>query len=481
MKTIELYRKLKIRSWGLLGVLILGVILSLTFFADSALAARSLTMKQIVVDAQVMPDASMLVTERLTVDFSGQWNGFNIKIPQGDTPIVEETVMEKGKPYILNPGTKYGPPGTYLPKTEGNQIIIDWSIAASDEVRTFDVSYRVKNAVKIHSDSAELYRKFISGANGNKLAKVQVNLKLPAGADQFKQGEDIKIWGHGPLYGEVNFTGPEAIVWSVNNLPAYTFLEGRVVMPVALFTAAPAEAYTKQARLGAILAEEARWANEANQDRLKAKAEYLGGAGIVVGALAAVFLLWRRFGRRHTASFTGDYYRELPASYSPAELSVLWNFNKLKAQDITATILDLARRKFLYLQEDYVRWQAFKKFLQHFSEMQRHEIPSLIIWEHYLVLAVTLGVAKEVIKQLELVFPNMQDENYRFGYGWMTYGAYGSLNSLHHSFEGIGSSFDRSLQSAQKAVSKTSSGSGGGGGFSSGGGGGGGGSSYEGR
>jgi len=617
--------------------LVLGILLTLTLFPGVALAERSLTMDQLIVDAQVLPDASMRVTERITVDFSGQWSGFYIKIPQGDTPIREVTVNENGQPYQFNPGTEYGPPGTYLTRTEGNQILIDWSIAASDEVRTFDVTYRVINAVKIHSDTAELYRKFVGEANSNKIAKVQVNLKLPAGAEQYKQGEEIRIWGHGPLTGEVNFAGPDTVVWAVNNLPANTFLEGRVVMPPALFSAAPAEAYTKQPALAAILAEEASWAEKANRQRLWAKAEYAGGAGVIGGALVGIILLWRRFGRSHKTAFEGDYYRDLPAVYSPAELSVLWNFKNVQARDITATILDLARRKFLYLeeatlevpkllgskeittyrlkflsapepaalrkpeeavvqpheqqlldllrkdigegqeqiyltdiekyakdngekfykfwkewasglvaqgeklkffedkgkmpllsilggvgliilgsilaavmtvvlgfaliiagvflliipplfkrrsvsgQEDYVRWRAFKKFLEHFSEMERHEIPSLIIWEHYLVFAVTLGVAKEVIKQLELVFPNMQDGDYHFGYGWMTYGTYRGIDTLNDSFENIGNSFQHALQTAEKAVSKASSGSGGGGGFSGGGGGGGGGSSFGGR
>lgn len=617
--------------------LVLGILLTLALFPGVALAERSLTMDQLIVDAQVLPDASMRVTERITVDFSGQWSGFYIKIPQGDTPIREVTVNENGQPYQFNPGTEYGPPGTYLTRTEGNQILIDWSIAASDEVRTFDVTYRVINAVKIHSDTAELYRKFVGEANSNKIAKVQVNLKLPAGTEQYKQGEEIRIWGHGPLTGEVNFAGPDTVVWAVNNLPANTFLEGRVVMPPALFSAAPAEAYTKQPALAAILAEEASWAEKANRQRLWAKAEYAGGAGVIGGALVGIILLWRRFGRSHKTAFEGDYYRDLPAVYSPAELSVLWNFKAIQARDITATILDLARRKFLYLeeatlevpkllgskevttyrlkflsapepaalrkpeeavvqpqeqqlldllrkdigegqeqiyltdiekyakdngekfykfwkewtsglvaqgeklkffedkgkmpllsilggvgliilgsilaavmtvvlgfaliiagvflliipplfkrrsvsgQEDYVRWRAFKKFLEHFSEMERHEIPSLIIWEHYLVFAVTLGVAKEVIKQLELVFPNMQDGDYHFGYGWMTYGTYRGIDTLNDSFENIGNSFQHALQTAEKAVSKASSGSGDGGGFSGGGGGGGGGSSFGGR
>ncbi len=614
----------------------LSLALAVAFLPGLALAERSLTMEQIIVDARVLPDASMQVTEKITVDFSGKWEGFYVKIPVGDTPIVDVTVSEQGQPYEYNPGTDYGPPGTFLTKSEGNNILIDWSIDAYDQVRTFEVSYRVVNAVKIHNDVAELYRKFIGEANGNKVSYVEVNLKLPAGAEQYQLGEDIRIWGHGPLNGEVEFAGADGVVWKVNNLPAYTFMEGRGVMPAALLAGAPAEAFTQREALAGILAEEQGWADEANKERAMAKAEIGGGIGIIGISLAGVFLVWRRYGRSHKASFDGDYYRDFPSNYSPGELSILWNFKNMQAQDITATIMDLARRKFLYLeedtvqvrkllgskevstyrlsfmpapqpatlrkpeeavlrpheeeliaylkndigkgqsyiflsdienyakkkgedfydfwkewtheieancekysffdkngmmplftilggvallvlgfilagkgsflgwgliisgsiflliprffkrrsvggQEDYVRWQAFKRFLEHFSEMQRHEIPSLIIWEHYLVYAVTLGVAKEVIKQLEIVFPNMQEGNYRFGHGWLAYNTHTGLNGLNNSFAGISSSFERSLQTAAKAASKASSGSGGGGGFSGGGGGGGGGGSYGGR
>ena len=617
--------------------LFMSLFLVLAFMTPVAFADRSLTMDQIIVDAQVLPDASMLVTERITVDFSGQWNGFYVEIPQGDSPVTEVQVSENGQPYEFNPGTEYGPPGTFLTKVEGDNIIIDWSIDAYDQVRTFDVSYRLINAVKVHSDVAELYRKFIGEANGNKISYVQVNLTLPPGAEQFKQGEDIRIWGHGPLNGEVEFAGPDGVLLKVSDLPPYTFMEGRAVMPISFFADAPAEAYSDQPALSNILAEEQGWADKANKERTMAKVETGAGVGIVAAALGVVFVLWRSFGRKHPTVFDGDYYRDLPANYSPAELSVLWNYKAMNANDITATIMDLARRQFLFLeedtvqvrrllgskevttfrlsfmpapepaalrkpeeatlrpheeelidflkndigggkdyiyltdieeyakkngeefhafwsgwtsditakcegynffdshgsmtlltvlggvalfvvgfvlaarigiiglgmliagliiaivplffkrrsvtgQEDYVRWAAFKRFLEHFSEMQRHEIPSLIIWEHYLVYAVTLGVAKEVIKQLEVVFPNMQDGDYRFGYGWMMYGThYSGMNALTNSFDGIGKSFERSFASAQKAVSKSSSGSGGGGGFSGGGGGGGGGGSYGGR
>jgi uncharacterized membrane protein len=247
--------------------LFMGLLLVFAFMPQPAFADRSLTMEQIIVDARVLPDASMQVTERITVDFSGQWNGFYVKIPQGNTPITEVQVSENGQPYEFNPGTEYGPPGTYLTKYEGSDILIDWSINAYDQVRTFDLSYRVVNAVKIHSDVAELYRKFVGEANGNKISYVQVNLKLPPGAEQYKQGEDIRIWGHGPLNGEVEFAGADGVTWKVSDLPPYTFMEGRVVMPTQLFIGAPVEAYDAQSALSQILAEEQGWADQANKER----------------------------------------------------------------------------------------------------------------------------------------------------------------------------------------------------------------------
>lgn len=199
-----------------------------------------------------------------------------------------------------------------------------------------------------------------------------------------------------------------------------------------------------------------------------------------VNARTAEYQFFDDQGRMHLITVLGGVALFFLGCLLAAKIGVI-GYALIIAGTIFLVIPRFFKRRSISGQEDYVRWQAFKKFLQHFSEMQRHEIPSLIIWEHYLVFAVSLGVAKEVIKQLEVVFPNMQDGDYKFGYGWMNYGSYSGINTLNNSFEGIGNSFERSLQSAQKAVSKSSSGSGGGGGFSGGGGGGGGGSSYGGR
>ena len=63
---------------------------------------------------------------------------------------------------------------------------------------------------------------------------------------------------------------------------------------------------------------------------------------------------WRLGGRPHPTRFDGDYYRELPGQYSPAELAVLWRYGDPTTDDFTATILDLARRGYLSIEEAVV-------------------------------------------------------------------------------------------------------------------------------
>ena len=104
--------------------------LPLTVLADAAWAAdRSFTMKKVEIEAEALPDASLLVTEKLTIDFSGQWKGFYISIPLDNTTVQDVAVHENDKPYKYNSGKEYGPPGTYLLKQENNNLTIDWSNA----------------------------------------------------------------------------------------------------------------------------------------------------------------------------------------------------------------------------------------------------------------------------------------------------------------------------------------------------------------
>ncbi len=115
---------------------------------------------------------------------------------------------------------------------------------------------------------------------------------------------------------------------------------------------------------------------------------------------------------------------------------------------------------------EYHKWSAFKRFLLHFSNMKDYEIPSIVVWEHYLVYAISLGIAEKVIAKLRPVLAN---QNINIGNSTLLYhmtNRNGQLNaSTFRSFD----------QAFSKSFVRTSPSTGSGGGFSSGGGRGGGG------
>lgn len=601
------------------------LILAISLLAVPHIAeARSFRFTNLRIEAEVLPDGSLQIVEHRTAQFSGTFSGMYQWIRKDPgVSIVDVAVGEEGKPpYTFRPGaTDYGPAGTFYTQEQSGRLYVDWSFSATDETRTFTLTYRVTGQVKMHNDVAELYWKWVGAEWDQGVDSVSVRLTLPDGATE----EQIRAWGHGPLNGIVQITSGQEVTWQVAPLPARTFLEGRVTFPTGLISTGENARFTNTNALDTILREEGAWAEEANRTRWFSKLDLIFGALIPIVAL---FLAWntrRRFGSRYETTFNGDYYRELPGTYSPAEMGVLWRFGLPSFDDLTATIVDLARRGYMRIdeyaitrrglfakddvgyrltrldkndglakhetdlleflfdvidreddgvtfaeierfakrsprrfksfwdgwtgivryrgdeldffdngpeikkgstilwssgvaamllgiviavytgrfgvifsglgfilagiiflvaavgmrrrsrqgEEDYVRWQAFKRFLQHFSKLDEYGIPSLVIWEHYLVYAISLGVAKEVLKQLELVYPNLQQGDHRFAYGWF-YFHRGHMGLLSMS-RGLNSITNTMQSSLRAATTPKSSGAGRGGGFSGGGGFGGGG------
>lgn len=71
--------------------------------------------------------------------------------------------------------------------------------------------------------------------------------------------------------------------------------------------------------------------------------------------------------------------------------------------------------------DEYTKWMAFKKFLKDFSTFEDYPVPSLIIWEHFMVYATMFGIADLVEKQLRTRFGELNrieefDTNVYFRY-----------------------------------------------------------------
>ena len=105
-------------------------------------------------------------------------------------------------------------------------------------------------------------------------------------------------------------------------------------------------------------------------------------------------------------------------------------------------------------------WKGLKKYMEDFSLLNEKEVPALTLWEEFLVYATAFGIADKVIKQLKLVYPEIENMD---NFNHTSYVYLMSHTNFNSSFN---SAINSSISSAM------SSGSGGGGGFSGGGGGG---------
>lgn len=85
--------------------------------------------------------------------------------------------------------------------------------------------------------------------------------------------------------------------------------------------------------------------------------------------------------------------------------------------------------------EQFAKWKAFKHFLEEFSMMKDYPMPSVIVWEHYLVYATSLKIADKVMEQLRVKLPDTSTEegtflSSRYHYPGFYYGyMFGRINT----------------------------------------------------
>lgn len=130
--------------------------------------------------------------------------------------------------------------------------------------------------------------------------------------------------------------------------------------------------------------------------------------------------------------------------------------------------------------EEYAKWNAFKKFLEEFSHFEDYPMPGIIIWEKYLVYATVFGISDKVMEQLRVKLKDIDMDNeatFMRGYYYNRRTNFYLYNTISHTYT---QAKTRSISTIAAARAGSSSGGGHGGGFSGGssfGGGGGGGRS----
>jgi uncharacterized membrane protein len=380
-----------------LSALVVLLAAGLAGLAAGPAAAKSYSITDVAIDASVQPNGDVTVHEARTLAFSGSYHyvyweydekGSNgIRVTGASGPVDSSGTRS---PYTLSTGSVAGVPGT--PGTYGVEettggVRVQLNFALADTTATFGVDYTALGAAKRWKDTAELYWQFIGAEASVPSDHVRVTVHLPQGVTK----SDVRAWTHGPLWGNVVIEPDASVVSTVSPLPAFTFVESRILFPGSALPQAKQHA---SARLATALAQEKALAGKANRARWVARAKVafwtLVGVGIPLVALILVIVLYVRFGREPRPKFNAPYLRDIPEpSLPPALVGFIWRMGSVGREDATATLLDLIDRGVIDIER--VEWQE-----QHLLggssgktsyKLTLHEekLDGLLPFEHHLV------------------------------------------------------------------------------------------------
>jgi len=321
---------------------------------DVAHAEKSYRVDSLVIEASAEADGSLKVLEERAYRFRGRYRyAYRTFSRSGGVDYSGFVVSENGKPYARDDSQA---PGTYKISESSGVIEVRWFFKASNETRTFAVSYQVEDLIHRHPDAAVLHYQFVGSGFGVASSNVSLSVHPPHELDSAQ----VRQWLHGPLWAEsVTKSGGVIKAWC-DRLPAHQFLELRVLYPPEAFPDAPAASEPSVER---VMEEEAGLAKAANQRRIEAREKTerhaermrLGRTVTPVLGLLGVFawvLVFVRYGRRPEIPTRPTRSGELPSDLPPALVGYLVANRMVNANGLVATLLDLASRGFVEFHED---------------------------------------------------------------------------------------------------------------------------------
>lgn len=346
----------------------------------SQVQAGSITLNSLDFEIQLNEDGSMDVTENWNARIYDTNTMFK-DIHMDSTKFSEITDVEV---YRVNSN------GTKTKLTQINEemyhvtkdcyygLIIDngdfeiaWGVSVDNtETRSYQIKYKVVDSVKTYQDCSELYWQLVGDENGIPITSLTATIYLP---EAVKNSNNLRAWAHGPYNGNV-YPQTDKVTLEVEYVDTQTMVEVRIATTENIFTQ---NTVIPQNRFNTILREETEWADEANREReeyikeqqREEMMENIIAIGIVIAniGLSILFLVFlirngikcAKTPRKQTPII--DYFRDIPDENSSAgDAAFLYynkngNFSKNLSKVLSATMLQLALKKYIAFSEDKTR------------------------------------------------------------------------------------------------------------------------------
>ena len=287
-------------------------------------AQRSLEIRRFDALIAVDPDASIDVTETIEARFNGKWNGIYRKVP-----VKYRTPQGFNWSIRLELVSATDDQGNALrTETSRESHYVQYKIwvpGAEDATRTIALRYRARNALRFFEEHDELYWNVTGDEWDVPLGMVTAAITLPEGATGIRATAFNGVQGATLREAELTESASGIAIRMPRPLE---FREG--VTAVVGWDKGFVREPTRLDRAGGFLA--SNWP-----------------LAIPFAVLATMLAIWRRRGRDPRQRPIAVQY-EPPADLTPAEAGTLTD-ERVDMRDITATVVDLAVRGFLRIEE----------------------------------------------------------------------------------------------------------------------------------
>lgn len=324
----------------------------------------TLELNELDFDAQINSDGSMDVTETWDINISKTNTLFKtFKVDNSKYSSITEVQVTDISSNInfsqINEEMYHVTKNCYYAlRNSDGAFEIAWGVGLdnSSARKTYQISYKVNDAIAKYNDYAELYWQFIGEDFEIDADKITGTIYLPYNATN---KEDIRVWGHTQdLNGEIYVTDLNKIEFTINNYSSGNYVEARTLIPNDMIYYS-GRTYDSNI-LEKVLSEEGKWADEAN-----ARRNLKNGVIIVLTILGGIIFIFSviyfiknviifiKMPKKYKPTTKLQYFRELPyEEATPAEaLFVLTKgYNKTFSSSFAANVLDLCLNNYISLE-----------------------------------------------------------------------------------------------------------------------------------
>lgn len=232
------------------------------------------------------------------------------------------------------------------------------------EGESFYIEYILKDTAVKYNDIADLKLSIFDKGFNEYLNNFEMRINLP------KEDSNYRVWGHGPLYGEVTRKTNKTASIKVTDLPSDSPIYVRLVFNKDLIP--NSTKIVNRDMFDNIIEEETIYADKANKEREEAVKELerlevkKQKQKIVAKYLSIIWLIGligflvhkkKKDNENKDITFKNEYFRDFPDNASPEEIRLLVE-NKLDSISLSSSLLNIIRKKGFKI-EEFVETKGF--------------------------------------------------------------------------------------------------------------------------